>query len=182
MESDKTASIQITFTTGHRNLPYATDLEGGHHPMIWLSKEPDRINEIPELEGEPELKDLIRAINGPGQDFETFRCAHTTKKTEAGITRSMYVAIIFRNRQWAEVPDPYLIVSRNIVTSLARSDQFPDGAIPFELRLRNHWLKEEQVYAYTADIQFYIQAPDEAQMREELARQTVFLEKILNHP
>lgn len=182
MENEKSASIQVTFTTGHRNLPYATDLETGHHPMIWLSKEPGRIDEIPELEGEPELKDLVRAINAPGQDFETFRCAHTTTKTETGITRSMYVAIIFRNRQWAEVPDPYLIVSRNIAMSLAHSDQFLDGAIPFELRLRNHWLKEEQVYAYTADIQFYIQAPDEAQMRAELGRQTAFLETILNHP
>ncbi|MBH3399183.1 hypothetical protein I5S60_06340 [Pseudomonas fluorescens] len=182
MENEKSATIQVTFTTGHRNLPYATDLETGHHPMIWLSKEPDRINEIPELEGEPELKGFIQAINGPGQDFETFRCAHSTKEDEKGTTRSMYVAIIFRNRQWAAAPDPYLIVSRNIVMSAAHSDLFPDGAFPFELRLRNHWLKEERVYAYTADIQFYIQAPDEAQMREELGRQTAFLEKILNHP
>lgn len=150
--------------------------------MIWLSKEPERINEIPELKGEPELEKLIRAINGPGQDFETFRCAHTTEKTEYGVTRSMYVAIIFRNRQWAEVPDAYLVLSRNIVMSLAHSDEFPDCAIPFEVQLRKHWLKEESVWAYTADIQFHIRAPDEAQMRVELRRQTAFLEKILNHP
>ncbi|KAI2693124.1 hypothetical protein [Pseudomonas sp. TNT3] len=179
MENEKTASVQVTFTTGHRNLPYATDLETGHHPMIWLSKEPNRIDEIPELEGEPELKELIRAINGPSQDFETFRCAHTTNKTESGITRSMYVAVIFRNRQWAETPDPYLVLSRSIVIALAHSEEFPDNALPFEVRLRRHWLKEESVWAYTADIHLYIQAPDEAQMREELARQTAFLQKIL---
>lgn len=182
MENEKTASVQVTFTTGHRNLPYAADIETGHHPMIWLSKEPDRIDEIPELDGEPELKDLIRAINGPGQDFETFRCAHTTTQTEAGITRSMYVAVIFRNRQWAETPDPYLVLSRSIVIALAHSDEFPDNALPFEVRLRRHWLKEESVWAYTADIQLYIQAPNEAQMREELARQTAFLQKILVQP
>ena len=182
MEKEKKASIQLTFTTGHRNLPYATDLEEDHHPMIWLSKEPHRIDEIPELVGEPELKEFIKAINGPGQDFETFRCAHTTKQTENGVTRSMYVAVIFRNRQWAETPDPYFILSRGIVMALAQSKEFPNGSIPFEVQLQRHWLKEERVWAYTADIQFYIQAPDEAQMREELARQTAFLEKILNHP
>lgn len=182
MENEKTASVQITYTTGHRNLPYATDLEADHHPMIWLSKEPDRINEIPELEGEPELKEFVRAINAPGKDFETFRCSHSTGTDQGHVVRAMYVAVIFRNRNLAANLDPYMVLVRSILTGVAASTEFPNNALPFEVRLNSHWLKEESVWAHTADIHFHIQALDEAQMRAELGRQTAFLEKILNHP
>lgn len=182
MENGKSASIQVTFTTGHRNLPYATNLEEDHHPMIWLSREPELIDEIPELEGEPELKEFVRAINAPGNDFETFRCSHRTGTDQGHVIRSMYVAVMFRDRNLAASLDPYMVLVRSILTGLAASTEFPDNALPFEVRLHRHRLKEESVWVYTADIQFHIQALDEAQMRAELARQTAFLEKILNHP
>ena len=178
---EKTASIQVTFTTGHRNLPYATNVDEGHYPMVWLSKEPHRIDEIPELEGEPELKEFVRAINGPNHDFETFRCFHKTTTDRGHVVRSMYVAVIFRNRDLAASLDPYMVLTRSILTGVAESKEFPDNALPFEVQLQRHWLKEESVWAYTADIQFHIQALDVAQMRAELSRQTAFLEKILNY-
>ncbi|NVZ45125.1 hypothetical protein HX780_06730 [Pseudomonas tolaasii] len=181
-EKDKTASIQVTFTTGHRNLPYAVNLEEDHHPMIWLSREPERIDEIPELKGEPELKEFVRAINGPGLHFETFRCSHRTGTDQGHVIRTMYVALIFRDRKLAASLDNYMVLIRGILTGVAASKEFPDNALPFEVRLHKHWLKEEELWVHTADIQFHIQALDEARMREELGRQTAFLEKILNHP
>ncbi|MFJ2455887.1 hypothetical protein ACIOWK_29900 [Pseudomonas protegens] len=181
-EKEKTASIQVTFTTGHRNLPYATNLEEDHHPMIWLSREPERIDEIPEFEGEPELKELVRAINEPGLSFETFQCSHRTETNRGHVIREMYVAIIFRNRSLAASLDPYMILLRCILTGLASSTEFPDNAPTFEVQLCRHWLKEENVWAYTANIQFHIQALDDAQMRAELGRQTSFLQGILTYP
>ncbi len=181
-DAEKTASIQVTFTTGHRNLPYATNLEEDHHPMIWLSKEPNRIDEIPEFEGEPELKEFVRAINGPGLPFETFRCSHHTGTDQGIVIREMYVAVIFRDRNLAANLDSYMVLVRSVLTGLASSTEFPDNALPFEVRLHRHWLKEENVWAHTADIQFHIEALGETQMRAELARQTAFLQEILTHP
>lgn len=179
---DKTASIQVTYTTGHRNLPYATNEVEGLFPMVWLSKEPDRIDEIPEFDGEPELKEFVRAINAPNLPFETFRCAHRTDTQPGGVIREMYVAVIFRDRRLAASLDPYMVLVRSIVTALAESTDFPDNALPFEVRLHRHWLKEESLWAYTADIQFYLQAESEPQMRRKMTQEMAFLEKILAHP
>jgi len=176
---EKSSSIQVTFTTGHRNLPYATDEENGHHPMIWLSREPERITEIPELQNEPELKAFISAINAPGRHFETFRCAHSDTEAPGSYTRAMYVAVLFRDRALAASIDNYMILAREIVTGTANHPDFPANTVPFELRLAQHWLKEESAWVYTADIQFWIQALDQAAMRNEMSKEMAFLEKIL---
>jgi len=158
-------------------------VEGKIFPLIWLSREPDRISEIPELEGEPELASFLGTINAPGLPFESFRCAFEdiVNPSTGGVLRRMYVGIIFRDRDWASDLTNYFVLARGLLMSVVHDNSFPDGTGPFELRLMRNCLKDEGGrIAFTADVQMELYGEDQAQMREELARQLSVLQQALS--
>lgn len=177
----KTSSIKITYTTGHSILPYAPDEKNGNFPMIWLSKEPDRIGEIPELYGEPELRKLIRSINAPSLALETFSCSHRTFTNSRCLTKEILFSFIFRDRKLSETLDEYMKLACNIATSIAESVEFEDNALPFEIRFSKNWLKQENLWAHTASIYINIQAPNENAVSKKLAQEISFLTKLLTN-
>lgn len=158
-------------------------MEGRVFPLIWLSREPDRIGEIPELEGEPELARFINAINGPGLPFESFRCAFedTVHPSVGGVLRHMYVGIVFRDREWASDLTNYFVLARGLLLTAVHDESFPDGTGPFELRLMRNCLKDEgECIVFTADVQMEIYGEDQAQMRERLATRLSALQRALS--
>jgi hypothetical protein len=53
------------------DLPYATGPVAGIHPHVDLRLNPGAIHQIPELRGEPLLKDLVEVLNAAGNPFMT---------------------------------------------------------------------------------------------------------------
>ncbi len=163
--------LGIDYRTGFRNLPYATNIEVGHHPMVLLSKDPDKIDQIPELAGEPELRNFIAAVNGPGVPMESFRCDHRTKQTASGVERNLYVAFLFRDRAMAADARNYLAMAGNLVSEVEREQCFIEGEVPFQINLARHRMREDgDAFVYTVDINMDVQGGTEADMRADLAR------------
>lgn len=179
---DRELNVTISYATGLHNLPYAP-VEGRIFPLIWLSREPDRIGEIPELEGEPELARFLNVINAPGLPFESFRCAFedTAHSSVGGVLRRMYVGIIFRDRDWASDLTNYFVLARGLLLAAVHDDSFPDGTGPFELRLMRNCLKDEGGrVVFTADVQMEIYGEDQAHMREMLTKRLAALQRALS--
>ncbi|WP_445392391.1 hypothetical protein ACUDTL_16905 [Stenotrophomonas pavanii] len=176
-------NISISYATETYNLPYALE-EGKVFPLIWLSREPDRISEIPELEGEPELASFLAAINAPGLPFESFRCAleDVSHPEVGGVLRRMYVGVIFRDREWASDISNYFMLARGLLLTSVHNDSFPDGSSPFELRLMKNCLKDEGGrIAFTADVQMEIWGEAAEEMREHLIERLAALQHVLSY-
>lgn len=77
-----------------------------------LIKEADAIDRLPELKGEPVLKNLIKIANEKDGEFETFRVENKSRKlTDGRLEKTYMVGFIFRDRSGFRDKDINLLIA-----------------------------------------------------------------------
>lgn len=149
----KWIGISLRIANGVKNIPYTAEPESGVHPVVWLTKEPHRLDEIPELQEDATLKQLVVEANSPGRRFETFRCLATEELDEDG-QWSAYrnVGFIYRNRQWFQDYGSQMMVVGEILGFALESIATPDNGSPFAVELQQANLKEEGIRGWSVDV------------------------------
>lgn len=86
-----------------RRFPYASDFTEGrtNRGGIDLVREPQRLAEIHEAVGFPELLELLRFLNGPESDYMTLGCASGYEAAEF----MCYVELTWRDQQKSQEAD-----------------------------------------------------------------------------
>ena len=77
--------FEVLLTVDHQPLgvPYLRASEDGESSsFVDLKRQPERIDEIPELRSWPELKKLVSEINRPSGIFKTLGCAEFVYENE----------------------------------------------------------------------------------------------------
>ncbi|RON08522.1 hypothetical protein BK659_14130 [Pseudomonas brassicacearum] len=175
----KWAAIDLRICTDLRNLPYRAEPEDDIHPMIWLSKEPGRIEEIPELQRDPKLKALVTAINNSGLRFETFSCASQIEGVDGVFCSVFGVGFIYRDRRAFQDYGAQLMVAGEILGFVADSDTFPDQARPFAIEIHRIHLKEENLTGWSVDVWHESRSAHEADVKSQAAKALDFLTSVL---
>jgi len=147
--------------------------------MIWLSKEPGRIEEIPELQRDPKLKSLVVAINSPNLRFETFRCASQVEDENGHFSSVFGVGIIYRDRRAFQDYGAQLMVAGEVLGFVADSDKFPDQARPFAIEIHRIHLKEENLTGWSVDIWHVSRFAQKAEATSQAAEALDFLSSVL---
>ncbi|MCL8303192.1 hypothetical protein [Pseudomonas mosselii] len=139
--------------------------------MIWLTKQPDRIHDIPELQRDQELKKAIGAINAEGLRFETFRCGSNEETYEGKILRHFNIGFIYRDRDAFANYGAQLMVAGELLGYATDSGIFEPGEKPFLFELQPIVLTTEGARGWTMDIwhQSIAASSDEARRKSDQA-------------
>lgn len=93
--------IRVTLEKQNLAIPYKPDAsgEGENFGYRSLVDSPDAIKEVPELQDEPAMTELIEFINRPNGTFETVRMVHWFNKSEETTIRCLSIGFVFRDRK-----------------------------------------------------------------------------------
>jgi hypothetical protein len=93
--------IRLAVETKPLPIPYPANLHDGNdnHGYISLIDNPDAINNIPELEGEPHMKKFITKLNSTGGIFESVRMVHWFNSSENRTSQCLCFGFVFRDRE-----------------------------------------------------------------------------------
>lgn len=163
----KWAAVEFRLSTTRKNIPYRSEPEEDIHPVIWLTKEPHRIDEIPELARDEELKAAMQALNKPGGRFETFRCLSQTQEDDGKHLAIFNIGLIYRDRMAFRDYAAQLMVVGELLGFAAEDELFPDSDKPFAVEIEPVTLTTEQVHGWAVDIwhQSYGDSPESAKLR-----------------
>ncbi|WP_433766634.1 hypothetical protein [Pseudomonas putida] len=145
-------AVEIRLSTQRKNIPYATDPENDVHPVIWISKEPHRIDEIPELNRDPELKSAIQSLNSPGCRFESFRCGSIDEEDDGKFYSNFNIGLIYRDREAFANYGAQLMIAGEVLGFSTDSDIFPEGSRMFLIEIESVLLTTESVHGWTVDL------------------------------
>lgn len=95
------SDIRVSLEKKTLEIPYKHDVSGEDKNFGYrlLLDNPDAIKELPELQGEPAMKELIEFINGPNGTFETVRMIHWFSNSEETTSRNLSIGFVFRDRK-----------------------------------------------------------------------------------
>jgi hypothetical protein len=112
--------IDILFEDGFVGIPYAVGHDApDRHEFVDLREHPEAVDELPEAQRWPEIKEFLVTVNGtsrevaPGTPVGFFtigcECAGTEGKFPASLTYKItsYVQVAFCNRDCAQAEDAY---------------------------------------------------------------------------
>jgi hypothetical protein len=98
--------MELFLTVGHDDwlaIPYACPVDDGSHAYTDLRSHPECIDEIPEAEAFPELRQFLRVINGPDSFFRTLACFTIPQQTDypaQPFEMRSYIDITFKPWAW----------------------------------------------------------------------------------
>lgn len=168
---DKWNAVELRLMQSDKHLPYRQEPDDDVHEMIWLTKQPDRIHEIPELQRDAELKKAIGLINAEGLRFETFRCGSNEETYEGQILRHFNIGFIYRDRDAFANYGAQLMVAGELLGFATDSGIFEPGEKPFLFELQPILLTNEGARGWTMDIwhQSVAESSDEARRKSDQA-------------
>lgn len=143
------SEIRLSLSSSVQNLPYSVQLEEDVHPYVSIVSDPDTIDEIPELQNEPELRQFVLDMNSPGLTFETFRIAHWYGEYSGQKTRCLCLGFHFRDKGLFSNLHAYAQVADHILqTRLAAKAA---GSPPL-LEAQRAFLKTSGIHGMVMDI------------------------------
>ena len=145
-------SVEIRLSTGQKNIPYAAHPEEDVHQVIWLSNEPERIDEIPELSRDAELRSAIQSINSPGCRFESFRCGSVHEEDEGTFYSNFNIGLIYRDRNAFNNYGAQLMIAGEVLGNATDSDIFPERSRTFLIEIESVLLTTEGIHGWTVDL------------------------------
>ncbi len=148
----KWAGIDLRICTELRNIPYKPEPDKGIHPVVWLTKEPKKIDDIPELRKDHYMKRLVLALNSEGGRFESFRCECLEEEQENGIAAVFGVGFIYRDRRAFKDYAAQLMIAGEILGFMADSDTFENMAHPYTIEIHRVRLKDEDLIGRSVDV------------------------------
>lgn len=180
----KWKAVQIRLSTESKNIPYAVDPENDVHPVIWLSKEPSRSSEIPELLRHAELKSAVEALNAPGCRFESFRCGSIDEEDNGIYYSNFNIGLIYRDRSGFANYAAQMMLAGEILGFSTDSDIFPEGSNPFLIEIGAVVLTTEKTRGWTVDLWHRSSGKTADEARQKANQALGFLENVLstNHP
>jgi len=92
--------IRVSLESKIQNIPYkpGKDNDGENYGYKSLLRNPGLIDEIPELEGQPIMKELVSFINREGGTFETIRVIHWASCDNNIHSKVFSLGFVFRDR------------------------------------------------------------------------------------
>jgi len=131
-------------------IPYS-GTETGHH-YVSLLKYPDAIEQIPELQGEPVMKHVIKSMHAPNAEFETVRMAHWFANVENGESalRCLSLGFVFRDRRGFVNFAECMMLTGNLL-HYANNDIIASDA-PFLLEIQPAIFREENLTGWIMDL------------------------------
>lgn len=173
-------SVEIRLSQQRKNIPYAPDLANDVHPVIWLSREPQRIDEIPELIRDPELKSTVQSINSPGCRFETFRCGSVTEEDDGKFYSNFNIGLIYRDRRAFADYGAQLMIAGEVLGFSTDSDIFPASSRTFLIEIEPVHLTTEGVHGWTVDLWYRCQGETAQDATIQAARALNLLKNVLS--
>lgn len=173
-------AIEIRLSTEQKNIPYAANADSDIHPVIWLSKEPHRIEEIPELICDLELKSVVQSLNSPGCRFESFRCGSADEEEDGKFYSNFNIGLIYRDRSAFSEYGAQLMIAGEILGFATDSGIFPEGSRTFLIEIERALLTTESIHGWTVDL-WYQSVGQSAQEAKARAHQAMdFLKNVLS--
>ncbi|MFO3675800.1 hypothetical protein ACKWMZ_26945 [Pseudomonas protegens] len=173
-------SVEVRLSQQKKNIPYAADAANDVHQVIWLSKEPQRIDEIPELNRDPELKSVVKEINSPGCRFETFRCGSLTEEDEGKFYSNFNIGLIYRDRRAFADYGAQLMVAGEILGFSTDSDIFPASSRTFLIEIQQVNLTTEGIQGWTVDLWYRCAGETAQEATNQATRALSFLKNVLS--
>ena len=180
---DAYKEIRVVLRSNTAIIPYRVvkDSEGEVFPYRNLIEQPDDIEHIPELEGEPYMKQCVSRLNSPEGLFETFRVIHSIDHNENGTRQWMCLGFFFRDRQLFSRFDNCMMFAGNLLQRIQQ-----DAISLYEpplLELQRAYLKMEEINGWVIDIYVSGVGSSEEHARENLgstltAFDTIFLKGV----
>ena len=160
--------IRVSLSIETDNIPYRSSKYSGGEvfPYRNLTKYPDEIDHIPELEGEPFIKQFVARINAPEGMFETFRITHWCDHNEEGSRQVMCLGFFFRDRSLFHGYDNCMMLVGNLLQRMET-----DGIsflFPPVVEIQQAYLKTEKIKGWVIDIYLSGFGPSEQSAREDL--------------
>ena len=153
MNNEKTfTGIRVSLRNETINIPYLPDKdsEGEVFPYRNLIKNPDEIDHIPELEGEPLIKQFVARINAPEGLFETFRIIQWFDLKEGISRQSICLGFFFRDRSLFRRYDNCMMFLGNLLQRVeADSVSLPEPPL---VEIQRAYLKTENIKGWVIDI------------------------------
>lgn len=135
-------------------------------PYRNLIEQPDDIDHIPELEGEPFMKKCVARLNSPEGLFETFRVIHSIDHNEVGTRQWMCLGFFFRDRQLFTRFDNCMMFAGNLLQRIQK-----DAISLYEpplVELQHAYLKMEKIKGWVINIYVSGVGSSEEHARENL--------------
>jgi hypothetical protein len=173
-------AVEIRLSTETKNIPYSAEPENDVHPVIWLSKEPQRIDEIPELSRDPALKLVIQALNAPGCRFESFRCGSVDEENDGKFYSNFNIGLIYRDRRAFAEYGAQLMISGEILGFSTDSDIFPKGSRTFLIEIQPVFLTTEQAQGWTVDLWHRSEGKTVQEAKAQADQALSFLKNVLS--
>ncbi|WP_099431107.1 hypothetical protein [Pseudomonas mosselii] len=168
---EKWNAVELRLAAESKHIPYRQEPDIDVHEMIWLTKQPDRINDIPELQRDEALKAAVRSINGLGLRFETFRCGSKEEPYEGKYSSMFNVGFIYRDRNAFADYGAQMMVAGELLGFSTDSGIFGPGQKPFLFELQAVALTTEGIQGWTMDIwhQSLEDTPEKARQKSDQA-------------
>lgn len=152
-EQEKHAEIRIGLGTKALGIPYGPVKreDGENYGYMSLIKNPEAIDNIPELFGEPEMKAFVAGINSEGGDFESVRILHWSHEMPDGQTRKcINLGVIFRDRRLFSDYGSQLLFAGNVLQHMTYGNLDLDSPPLFDIQQAR--LIEERVSGWIIDV------------------------------
>ena len=129
--------ISLSDSSMRTGVPYrpAERAESKNWGYFDLKREPSLISEIRELEGVPELRELIKSINAPEGFFRTIGCEKADGQREDDTYwRNCYVEIVFEALDLNRNRENFRMLFENFREYCSVAEGLPDeGTVEFEI-------------------------------------------------
>jgi len=147
-------------------IPYSGTETGYHY--VSLLTQPDAIEQIPELQGEPMMKRVIKSMHAPNAEFETVRMAHWFADVDSGkpTLRCLSLGFVFRDRRGFVNFAECMMLTGNLL-HYANNDIIASDA-PFLLEIQPAIFREEHLTGWIMDLYVAGAGPDQNAARQRL--------------
>lgn len=164
-------SMRITLDDETFMIPYGREeYDGGViHPYRSLVGHPEQLVQIPELAGQPALRELLNVLNGPGGEFESVRVDSTYHAHEGNMVHVAVIGFIFRDRQLFSHFDSCLLFAGNLLEALHAEKAFPADEDAAQLELQRAIVGESRQQGWVMDLFLLGQGADREACDAELA-------------
>jgi hypothetical protein len=144
------AEIHVALEQTPLPIPYSGTETGYHY--VSILKDPNAIDQIPELKGEPMMKHVIKSMHAPNAEFETVRMAHWFEDVESGKSalRCLSLGFVFRDRRGFVSFADCMMLAGNLL-HYTQNDIIASD-IPFLLEIQPAIFREESLTGWIMDL------------------------------
>lgn len=163
------AQIRIDLDLKPLPIPYhaVKRPDGENFGYKCLRTNPEAIEEIPELIGEPAMKAFVADMNAPGKIFETVRMLHWMDSSDGRISQRLCLGFIFRNRSLFSEYSLCFQFAGHLLQQRVRNNIISDDY--FVLDIQPAHLLEERVQGWIMDLYLAGFGATEKEARDRMA-------------